>query len=191
LFYVHFLSLKKEKKNGKELEIAYFIFKIDFIFQVSFCAPDRGHDKGFAYICRDGTSRRWMCHGFHAIKESGERLSHAVGCAFAICLEKKKKRDIEAAAAVQAAAGLPPVGCEKPNIAGFTLDAITQQPSIPISSFERNSCNGSFRRLSITERLRDPQTAIVQPPPAISNPSSALHITSKPRPVGNPLLLIR
>ncbi|VDK85177.1 unnamed protein product [Onchocerca ochengi] len=162
------------------------------IEKVSFCAPDRGHDKGFAYICRDGTSRRWMCHGFHAIKESGERLSHAVGCAFAICLEKKKKRDTEAAAAVQAAAGLPPLGCEKPNVAGFTLDAITQQiPSIPISSFERNSCNGSFRRLSITERLRDPQTAIVQPPPATSNPSSALQITSKPRPVGNPLLLIR
>uniref|UniRef100_A0A1I8FNS0 PID domain-containing protein n=1 Tax=Macrostomum lignano TaxID=282301 RepID=A0A1I8FNS0_9PLAT len=31
-----------------------------------------------------------MCHGFLAVKESGERLSHAVGCAFAICLEKKR-----------------------------------------------------------------------------------------------------
>ncbi|VDK29599.1 unnamed protein product [Anisakis simplex] len=40
------------------------------IEKVSFCAPDRNHDKGFAYICRDGTSRRWMCHGFHATKES-------------------------------------------------------------------------------------------------------------------------
>lgn len=162
------------------------------IEKVSFCAPDRSHDKGFAYICRDGTSRRWMCHGFHAIKESGERLSHAVGCAFAICLERKKKRDAEAAAVVQAAAGLPPVGCEKPNATGFTLDEIAQQiPSIPISSLERNNCNGSFRRLSITERLRDPQTAIIQPPPATSTLSTALHITSKPRPIGNPLLLIR
>lgn len=55
------------------------------IEKVSFCAPDRNHEKGFAYICRDGTTRRWMCHGFLAVKESGERLSHAVGCAFAIC----------------------------------------------------------------------------------------------------------
>ncbi|KAL1244727.1 Protein numb [Trichinella spiralis] len=65
------------------------------IEKVSFCAPDRNHDKGFAYICREGTTRRWMCHGFHAIRESGERLSHAVGCAFAVCLERKQKRDRE------------------------------------------------------------------------------------------------
>uniref|UniRef100_A0A8R1ERW0 PID domain-containing protein n=1 Tax=Caenorhabditis japonica TaxID=281687 RepID=A0A8R1ERW0_CAEJA len=36
------------------------------IEKVSFCAPDRMTDKGFAYICRDGASRRWMCHGFLA-----------------------------------------------------------------------------------------------------------------------------
>lgn len=40
------------------------------IEKVSFCAPDRNHEKGFAYICRDGTTRRWMCHGFLAVKES-------------------------------------------------------------------------------------------------------------------------
>lgn len=40
------------------------------IEKVSFCAPDRNHERGFAYICRDGTTRRWMCHGFHAVKES-------------------------------------------------------------------------------------------------------------------------
>lgn len=40
------------------------------IEKVSFCAPDRNNEKGFAYICRDGTSRRWMCHGFHATKET-------------------------------------------------------------------------------------------------------------------------
>lgn len=74
------------------------------IEKVSFCSPDRNNERGFAYICRDGTTRRWMCHGFHAIGNSGERLSHAVGCAFAICLEKKQKRDREAAAAAAAAA---------------------------------------------------------------------------------------
>lgn len=36
-----------------------------------------------------------MCHGFLAIKDSGERLSHAVGCAFAVCLERKQRRDKE------------------------------------------------------------------------------------------------
>ncbi|KER32600.1 hypothetical protein T265_01290 [Opisthorchis viverrini] len=66
------------------------------IEKVSFCAPDRSHDKGFAYICRDGATRRWMCHAFLAVKDSGERLSHAVGCAFAICLEKKQKRERDA-----------------------------------------------------------------------------------------------
>ena len=33
------------------------------IEKVSFCAPDRNFEKGFSYICRDGTTRRWMCHG--------------------------------------------------------------------------------------------------------------------------------
>ena len=40
------------------------------IEKVSFCAPDRHHEKGFAYICRDGATRRWLCHGFLAIKET-------------------------------------------------------------------------------------------------------------------------
>lgn len=40
------------------------------IEKVSFCAPDRNHEKGFSYICRDGTTRRWMCHGFLALRES-------------------------------------------------------------------------------------------------------------------------
>lgn len=40
------------------------------IEKVSFCAPDRSHEKGFSYICRDGLTRRWMCHGFVALKES-------------------------------------------------------------------------------------------------------------------------
>ncbi|XP_059161097.1 protein numb-like isoform X2 [Physella acuta] len=116
------------------------------IEKVSFCAPDRNHEKGFAYICRDGTTRRWMCHGFLAVKESvsGERLSHAVGCAFAICLEKKQKRDKET---------------------GVT---VTYNQSR--TSFERT---GSFRQTTLTERIVDPQSAILaEPVPlrAASNP---------------------
>jgi len=69
------------------------------IEKVSFCAPDRNYDRAFSYICRDGTTRRWLCHSFFATKESGERLSHAVGCAFAQCLEKKQKREKEGVSA--------------------------------------------------------------------------------------------
>ncbi|KAK6181187.1 hypothetical protein SNE40_009101 [Patella caerulea] len=107
------------------------------IEKVSFCAPDRNHEKGFAYICRDGTTRRWMCHGFMAVKEtvSGERLSHAVGCAFAVCLEKKQKRDKETGVTVT-----------------FSQDR---------TSFTRT---GSFRQTSLTERLADPQSAILAEP---------------------------
>ncbi|XP_028922360.1 numb-like protein isoform X1 [Ornithorhynchus anatinus] len=65
------------------------------IEKVSFCAPDRNFDKAFSYICRDGTTRRWICHCFMALKDSGERLSHAVGCAFAACLERKQRREKE------------------------------------------------------------------------------------------------
>ena len=46
------------------------------IEKVSFCAPDRNHDKGFSYICRDGTTRRWMCHGFLALRESVSLPAH-------------------------------------------------------------------------------------------------------------------
>ena len=34
-----------------------------------------------------------MCHAFFAIGDTGERISHAVGCAFGICLENKQKRE--------------------------------------------------------------------------------------------------
>lgn len=74
------------------------------IEKVSFCAPDRNHSRGFAYICRDGTTRRWMCHGFHAIDDNGDRLSRAVGCAFIICFERKKREQEAAKLAAEAAA---------------------------------------------------------------------------------------
>ncbi|XP_031829256.1 NUMB endocytic adaptor protein isoform X2 [Nomia melanderi] len=106
------------------------------IEKVSFCAPDRNHEKGFSYICRDGTTRRWMCHGFLALKESGERLSHAVGCAFAACLERKQRRDKECGVTI-------------------TFDSKTL-------TFTRS---GSFRQSSVTERLQDSRERAVDVPP--------------------------
>lgn len=96
------------------------------IEKVSFCAPDRNFERGFSYICRDGTTRRWMCHGFLATKDSGERLSHAVGCAFTVCLERKQRRDTEC--------------------------AVTMSFDRNTSTFTRN---GSFRQTMLTERLHN------------------------------------
>ena len=39
-----------------------------------------------------------MCHAFFAVGDTGERISHAVGCAFGICLENKQKREKESVA---------------------------------------------------------------------------------------------
>ena len=53
------------------------------IEKVSFCAPDRNLDKAFSYICRDGTTRRWICHCFLALKDSvstAEAQSHLTLC---------------------------------------------------------------------------------------------------------------
>lgn len=109
------------------------------IEKVSFCAPDRSHERGFSYICRDGTTRRWMCHGFLAGKDSGERLSHAVGCAFHACLERKQRRDKEC--------------------------TVTMTFDTKNSTFTRT---GSFRQQTMTERLVDPPSAAVAPQPKSS-----------------------
>ena len=124
------------------------------IEKVSFCAPDRNYEAGFSYICRDGTTRRWLCHGFLATRDSGERLSHAVGCAFAICLEKKQKRDKEC--------------------------VVQMRYDHQQNTFTRL---GSFRQGTITERLRDPQTfkAEVVPPEAPQEPVSNPHAVARPK----------
>ncbi|KAI2656103.1 Numb-like protein [Labeo rohita] len=94
-------AVKKLKVSGKKTVKAVLWVSADGLrvvddkTKVSFCAPDRNYDKAFSYICRDGTTRRWMCHCFMALKDSGERLSHAVGCAFAACLERKQRREKE------------------------------------------------------------------------------------------------
>ncbi|KAI1724027.1 phosphotyrosine interaction domain (PTB/PID) domain-containing protein [Ditylenchus destructor] len=137
------------------------------IEKVSFCAPDRHNDKGFAYICRDGATRRWMCHGFQATKESGERLSHAVGCAFNVCLEKKRKRDAETTAYKNAQTlAVSSNGASSSNSdAPWAVDWNNPPPAM-IGAARQNVAYNSFRRqLSITERKLDPQKAIINNPP--------------------------
>ncbi|CAD5231469.1 unnamed protein product [Bursaphelenchus xylophilus] len=123
--------------------------------KVSFCAPDRSNEKGFAYICRDGATKRWMCHGFTATKESGERLSHAVGCSFAICLEKKRKREAEMAVFL-------------------TAKNLAEEVNGEFNGSRQNQAYSSFRRqLSIAERRQDPQKAILAQPIPIQRSQSS------------------
>lgn len=64
------------------------------INKISFCSPDAYNPRIFSYIARDGVTRRWICHVFVAAKGlTGERLSHALGCAFAACLADKQKTE--------------------------------------------------------------------------------------------------
>jgi numb-like protein len=157
ILYVSGDSLRVVDESNKTLLVDQTIEK------VSFCAPDRNHENGFAYICRDGTTRRWLCHGFMAIKDTlkgtgsvngtsgGERLSHAVGCAFSVCLERKQKRERDVTVTME-------VG--------------------PNHSFTRM---GSFRQASLTERLEDPQIVMpaIQPVPVkqVQNP----HAIERPK----------
>ncbi|VDP26218.1 unnamed protein product [Echinostoma caproni] len=60
----------RKKSRKKQSSMSVHLIVDQTIEKVSFCAPDRGHEKGFAYICRDGATRRWMCHAFLAVKES-------------------------------------------------------------------------------------------------------------------------
>ncbi|XP_058819411.1 protein numb isoform X2 [Topomyia yanbarensis] len=131
------------------------------IEKVSFCAPDRNHERGFSYICRDGTTRRWMCHGFLAAKDSGERLSHAVGCAFAVCLERKQRRDKEC--------------------------GVTMTFDLKNSTFTRT---GSFRQQTMTERLNSADTAVVAPTQN-NNSSKPVNPFAIERPHATPSMLER
>lgn len=153
------------------------------IEKVSFCSPDRNNDRGFAYICRDGTTRRWMCHGFHAIDNSGERLSHAVGCAFAICLERKQKRDREAAELAATAAAATTFINQNQNQNNFMTTSQQQQ----LQNNRINQLNHS-NNISSASSIHNRQSfKISEPPPMkpIINPYAI------DRPHATPLMLQR
>uniref|UniRef100_A0A3Q4AWN6 PID domain-containing protein n=1 Tax=Mola mola TaxID=94237 RepID=A0A3Q4AWN6_MOLML len=138
------------------------------IEKVSFCAPDRNYDKAFSYICRDGTTRRWMCHCFMALKDSGERLSHAVGCAFAACLERKQRREKEC---------------------GVTASFDASRTSfVREGSFRANSSCSQQGGSSSSERddkLSDKKKAIpALPPGTASPPEGAASPMERPEPGG-------
>ena len=74
VLYVHGDGLRVVDDETKGLIVDQTIEK------VSFCAPDRNFERGFSYICRDGTTRRWMCHGFMANRESVSESEQLAQC---------------------------------------------------------------------------------------------------------------
>lgn len=94
-----------------------------------------------------------MCHGFLALRESGERLSHAVGCAFAACLERKQRRDKEC--------------------------GVTMMFDQTNNTFTRT---GSFRQHSITEKMErenDNPKPLPVNPFAIERPHATPHMLER------------
>ncbi|KAM9733667.1 numb-like protein isoform 1-T1 [Menidia menidia] len=125
------------------------------IEKVSFCAPDRNYDKAFSYICRDGTTRRWMCHCFMALKDSGERLSHAVGCAFAACLERKQRREKE---------------CGVTASFDASRTSFVREGSFRINSSSSQQGSSSERDDKLQDKKKDQPSVIPAVPPGTASP---------------------
>uniref|UniRef100_A0A3B3CHS6 Numb-like protein n=1 Tax=Oryzias melastigma TaxID=30732 RepID=A0A3B3CHS6_ORYME len=140
------------------------------IEKVSFCAPDRNYDKAFSYICRDGTTRRWMCHCFMALKDSGERLSHAVGCAFAACLERKQRREKE---------------CGVTASFDASRTSFVREGSFRVNSSSSHQGGSSERDDKLQEKKKDqPCVVPALPPGAASPPEGAASPMERAEPGG-------
>lgn len=103
------------------------------VSNVSFCSPNNHHEHAFAFICRGDLPWKWHCHVMEAVFDQGERLNHAFGCAFTVCLEKKmlqKRRHSDA------------------------MFVAHDAPSVTVAS-------GTFRQIPIAERLLGPEASIV------------------------------
>ena len=103
-----------------------------------------------------------------ATRDSGERLSHAVGCAFALCLEKKQKRDKECA--VQMSYDHQQNTFTRWDLSSFFLFyfiyfiiidilwIMTSHNNFNIAIINPSPFRfGSFRQGTISDRLQDPQ----------------------------------
>ncbi|XP_066464446.1 protein numb homolog isoform X1 [Eleutherodactylus coqui] len=159
------------------------------IEKVSFCAPDRNFDRAFSYICRDGTTRRWICHCFMAVKDTGERLSHAVGCAFAACLERKQKREKE---------------CGVTATFDASRTTFTREGSFRVTTAtEQAEREEVMKQIQDSKKVGDPEPKPVMPvattsatvtltaPPLPSSPTSELHVLQENKDGNNPHMIPR
>jgi hypothetical protein len=102
-----------------------------------------------------------MCHGFLTTKESGERVSHAVGCAFTICLEAKKKREIEQASAAEKTSSIP----------------VTTTTTSSTATVTTNSEDLSKSRTSTSASKYSDLNAVWNTPPPSSDPTTTTNST--------------
>lgn len=102
-----------------------------------------------------------MCHGFLASKDTGDRLSHAVGCSFAVCLERKQKRDAKLAdLKSNPASCTAAINNSSLNSAGSSVNNSSLN-STDTDTTKQFSRTGSFRRIPLKQRMKDPQDAIM------------------------------
>lgn len=114
------------------------------------------------FFCFVGTTRRWMCHGFQASRDSGERLSHAVGCAFAVCLERKQQRDKESKDAALQVVSLQQGHQGQPGYPQTKISHGSNQAHTSNSSSHNTTTreNNNFRRAA---SMRCPSSAVKAP----------------------------
>jgi hypothetical protein len=107
----------------------------DTIQSISYCAAHRRREKYFAYITRLSPQQRsWTCHAFSANNATGERLSHAVGCAFEACHEKLSAVDesnSELSNSALPAASSSPTRTQSPPRAAAAASAGPVDVSVP------------------------------------------------------------
>ncbi|XP_057304172.1 protein numb homolog [Hydractinia symbiolongicarpus] len=148
------------------------------IEKVSFCTPDPHDEKLFSYICRDGTSRRWLCHSFKGIKDSGERISHAVGCAFAACLAKKQQQNqqnqnFQRGNSTRKTLESRPNGVKLPQQSVDALQKLNQDEYSARVSKANDTLQAKTTTVSESETIETtPQSSPTakQPPPAFARP---------------------
>ncbi len=112
----------------------------------------------------------------------GERLSHAVGCAFAVCLEKKQRRDREVQMGIAVVTAAPQL---MSSAADDAPPATAGTSQLPLAR------QGSLRRqASLTERMQDPQNVKpTEPPPPARVAAELPHAVARPQ--ANPQLFER
>lgn len=149
------------------------------IEKVSFCTPDPHDDKLFSYICRDGTSRRWLCHSFKGIKDSGERISHAVGCAFAACLAKKQaqnQQNLQRGTQARRTLEARPNGVKLPQQSVETLKKLNQDDydsrveKVNQSLQETTVITHNTPEVLVAQPTTPSSPSSKQPPPAFARP---------------------
>ncbi|XP_075048601.1 protein numb homolog isoform X2 [Mixophyes fleayi] len=160
------------------------------IEKVSFCAPDRNFDRAFSYICRDGTTRRWICHCFMAVKDTGERLSHAVGCAFAACLERKQKREKECGVTATFDASRTTFTRE----GSFRVTTATEQAEREevMKQIQDSKKAADSESNTVVPAATIAATVTLAPTPTLpSSPTSEVHMLQESKDINNPHMIPR